>query len=277
MEHDEDLTVDNAYLYRGAKNACGKISPCLNHAICQSGFTDKGYRCLCYPGFKVEPSTCKEIYDKDMLNRSQLVTLNVDSKLIPVYCHMGDFGCGEGGWTPVMKIDGNKHTFRYNSEYWEDTNEYNLPGGLSGFDSQETKLPTYWNTSFSKICLGMKIGEQKNFVAIDKQATSLFSLIADGQYRATSLGRHTWKTLIGSQASLQPKCNMEGFNAGCADRVHYKSRIGIFGNNEDNCKTCESRIGFGTGWATSSNLDNACGNVHWPEHNIKAMGYILVQ
>jgi len=21
---------------------------------------------------------------------------------------MGDFGCGKGGWTPVMKIDGNK-------------------------------------------------------------------------------------------------------------------------------------------------------------------------
>ena len=39
---------------------------------------------------------------------SQLVTLKVASKLIPVYCHMGDFGCGDGGWTPVMKIDGNK-------------------------------------------------------------------------------------------------------------------------------------------------------------------------
>jgi len=123
----------------------------------------------------------------------------------------------------------------------------------------------------------MKIGEQKNFFAIDKQVTSLFSLIADGQYRATSLGRDTWKTLIGSQASLQPKCNMEGFNAGCTDRVHYKSRIGIFGNNEDNCKTCSSRIGFGTCWATSPNLDNACGNVNWPGYNIKAMGYILLQ
>ena len=25
-----------------------------------------------------------------------------------VLCHMGDFGCGHGGWTPVMKINGNK-------------------------------------------------------------------------------------------------------------------------------------------------------------------------
>jgi len=27
---------------------------------------------------------------------------------IPVYCHMGNFGCGDGGWTPAMKIDGIK-------------------------------------------------------------------------------------------------------------------------------------------------------------------------
>ena len=39
---------------------------------------------------------------------SQLVTLIFDSGPISVLCHMGDFGCGDGGWTPVMKIDGNK-------------------------------------------------------------------------------------------------------------------------------------------------------------------------
>ena len=39
---------------------------------------------------------------------SQLVTLQVDSKPMSVLCHMGDFGCGDGGWTPVMKINGNK-------------------------------------------------------------------------------------------------------------------------------------------------------------------------
>ena len=62
----------------------------------------------------------------------------------------------------------------------------------AGFDSQETKLPTYWNTSFS---------------------FSLYSLIADGQYRHTTLGPGTWKTLVGSQAALQPHYDKEGFNA----------------------------------------------------------------
>ena len=42
------------------------------------------------------------------LKASQLVTLLLDSKLTSVLCHFGDFGCGDGGWTPVMKIDGNK-------------------------------------------------------------------------------------------------------------------------------------------------------------------------
>jgi len=59
----------------------------------------------------------------------------------------------------------------------------------------------------------MKIGQQFNFVVINKQAGSLYSLIADGQYGNTSLGRNTWKTLIGSQASLQTGCNKEQFNA----------------------------------------------------------------
>ena len=58
----------------------------------------------------------------------------------------------------------------------------------------------------------MKIGPQIKFIAINKQASSLYTLIADGKYRATSLGRNTWKTLVGSQASLQHNCNKEGFN-----------------------------------------------------------------
>ena len=41
-------------------------------------------------------------------NASQLVLLHFNSKPVTVLCHVGDFGCGDGAWTPVMKIDGNK-------------------------------------------------------------------------------------------------------------------------------------------------------------------------
>ena len=150
-------------------------------------------------------------------------------------------------------------TFHFDSKLWSNKNEFYLPGGKTGLDSQETKLPTYWNTPFSKICLGMKIGHQISFTVINVHANSLYSLIADGYYCATSLGRNKWKTLIGSQASLQGNCNKEGFNAACTDSLASRARIGIIGNNENACKSCNSRIGFGKAGYPDDN--NTCGNV----------------
>ena len=170
-------------------------------------------------------------------------------------------------------------TFHYNSGYWSNKAEYNLRGGETGFDANETKLPTYWNTSFSKICLGMKVGQQINFIVINKQANSLYSLIADGQYRNISLGRNTWKTLIGSQASLQPNCNKEGFNAVGSNSSFSRARIGIIGNEQNDCATCNSRIGFGTGG--KPDYSNTCGNEAAAGDNgkrhIKAIGYVMIQ
>ena len=37
-----------------------------------------------------------------------MFTLMFGSQKIPVYCHMENFGCGDGGWTLAMKIDGTK-------------------------------------------------------------------------------------------------------------------------------------------------------------------------
>ena len=135
--------------------------------------------------------------------------------------------------------------------------------------------------NFSKICLGMRIGNQSvKFLVISKNGTSLYSLIADGRYRSTSLGRDKWKTLIDSEASLQINCNKEGFNA-VSDRYDYsKARIGIISNNQNRCGTCNSRIGVGTGGRFDDT--NTCGNEASREgdngdKHIKTMGYILVK
>ncbi|KAL9953453.1 hypothetical protein ACROYT_G040875 [Oculina patagonica] len=235
------------------------------------------------PGSSIGQSfaSCKDIYENHKSQGNKAYLLQMASRKVPVYCHMTSSGlgaCGGGGWTLVMKIDGTKPTFHYDSKLWSSKIDFNLPGGKTGFDSQETKLPTYWNTHFSKICLGMRVGHQIKFIVINKHANSLYSLIADGNYRATSVGRSTWKTLLGSQASLQSNCNMEGFNV--HPPLHVKARIGIVGNNENDCKTCNSRIGFGTGGAVDDT--NTCGNeaVAGGDNgvkNIKAMGYILIQ
>ena len=44
-----------------------------------------------------------------------------------------------------------QRTFHYDSNYWSNKESYNLEGGMTGFDRQETKLLTYWNTPFSLI------------------------------------------------------------------------------------------------------------------------------
>ena len=180
--------------------------------------------------------------------------------------------------TPFFKCT--QQTFHYNSNLWSNKVDFNRPGGKTGFDSHETKLPTYWNTPFNKICLGMKIGQNFKSVVINHQSRSLYSLIADGKYRATSLGRNTWKKLIGSRASLQPNCNKEGFNVVGIHKAWSKARIGILGNNENDCSNCDSRIGFGTGGRHDES--NTCGNeatarLDNGNQHIKAMGYILVQ
>ena len=173
-----------------------------------------------------------------------------------------------------------QRTFHYNSSYWTNKKAYGTPEGEIGLDQKETKLPTYWNTPFTKICLGMKIGQETRFILLNKQASSLYALIQDDKYRPTSLSRDTWKFLIGPEASLQSNCNRQGFNVRADHYIYAKARIGFIANQENDCYTPDSRIGFGT--AGYSDDSNTCGNeaTHNPDNgdkHIKAMGYILVQ
>ena len=130
----------------------------------------------------------------------------------------------------------------------------------------------------------MRILEQdeKHFILIHRTADSLFSLIADGQYRNTTLGRETWKSPLGSEGSLQLNCNMEEFNV-FGGSCGAKARIGIIANNEIGCGSCpDSTIGFGIGGdlaVSNSTCGNAAAYGQQADNggrDLKAMGYILV-
>ena len=107
----------------------------------------------------------------------------------------------------------------------------------------ETKLASYHNTPFDKICLGMTGNDVTNWILVNYTATSLYSVLADGIYNETNLGREAWKSLI-NDARLQSNCIQEGFNAQCL-RKWRKSRIGILTSDNNDCSWCKTVIGFG--------------------------------
>lgn len=161
---------------------------------------------------------------------------------------------------------------------------------MTGFDDQETKLPTYWSTPFKEICLGMKVNNELNFISIPYQASSLFSVIADGLYRSTNIGRAKWLSLV-KGSGLQRYCNREGFNVQRNSRQRYPSshsaRIGAIGNNENECNSPDSYLGFGgltsskRTFCSMPKASNTCGNsAHCRSGGSKemhAMGYIFVR
>jgi hypothetical protein len=179
-----------------------------------------------------------------------------------------------------------KTTFKSDSLYWNDKRIYEVENGLEGLTDKQTKLASYWNTPFQKICLGMKVeGDTETnikWIAIDHQASSLFDVIADDNFTATNITKSKWKSLING-SSVQQNCNTQGFNIrGGESNWKMHVRIGLVANDETDCNTCNSCIGFGISVTACGGRvkKKACGNIHACknlQNDIAAFGYILVQ
>ena len=120
-----------------------------------------------------------------------------------------------------------------------------------------------------------------NWILVNYTATSLYNVIADGNYHATKAGRAEWMSLL-NDAFLQPNCNKEGFNVQCSwsKRPWFpqKSRIGILGSSRGDCYLCYSVIGFGielNNWSGTKKWKLSSGSINKQE--IFSFGYIFVQ
>ena len=155
-------------------------------------------------------------------------------------------------------------TFRYDSSVWKENTTYsdNSHGRDGILDNREFKGSTYWRTSFKEICVGMKYVENLKAFSFSYSTSSLYSLIADGEYRQTNLGRNKWKWLI-SESSLQYNCNKEGLNVyNEISRV----RLGLIANNKNDCKTPDSFIGLGAHWKWDTNAAGNAASHHTPDN-----------
>ncbi|XP_046863899.1 uncharacterized skeletal organic matrix protein 5-like isoform X2 [Xenia sp. Carnegie-2017] len=207
-----------------------------------------------------------------------LISTNTLMGYSKVFCMRKITGCSGEGWTLVLKIDGTKATFQYNSSLWSNKESYMTENGETGLDQNETKLPTYWSTKIKKMCVGMKVNSTIKFISFEMQAESLYDLIADGKYTKTTLRRSQWFTLV-ENSFLQQYCDKEGFNVVGQLNVNARVKLGILGNEQNDCITPDSFIGFGGSHECNSCVVNSCGNfVSWSSNdkNVRAMGYIFV-
>ena len=100
----------------------------------------------------------------------------------------------------------------------------------------ETKLPTYWSTQLSEICLVKPAGSSITSMVIpDYQATSLYHLIADGGKRPTNITIDCWQEWGGFFVSAGNRaCVEQGFNIGGSMTEDSKARLGILISNMAN-------------------------------------------
>ena len=138
-------------------------------------------------------------------------------------------------------------TFKFSSNLWTNQALHNIAGGLTGFDDSEAKLSTYHNLPFTQLCIVFRPVRTHQFGYVHLQTTvpqTLYSLIGNGRYRPTGVGRSTWLSAVPGSA-IQANCNREGFNAVADYSHHTKARIGIIANNEDDCVTTDTALGVG--------------------------------
>ncbi|XP_028415891.1 uncharacterized protein LOC114539456 [Dendronephthya gigantea] len=132
----------------------------------------------------------------------------------------------------------------------------------------------------------MKVDNQTRWIALDYAASSLYKVIGEGSFKSTSAGKEAWKSLINGSA-LQENCNREGFNIKVGSGSGYFSsyihlRIGVMANNENDCVSCDTCIGFGTSAGCHDEMRmTTCGNMaictYLNNKNTPAFGFILVQ
>ena len=130
----------------------------------------------------------------------------------------------------------------------------------------------------------MKVNNVTKWIVINYNASSLFDVIADGVFINTTAGKNKWLSLMDG-ALLQENCKVEGFNINIAGfrKSHLKVRIGIISSHQNDCRNCNSCLGFGTslrGCDGHEIRNTTCGNIaicHLNNTNTPTFGYIFVQ
>ncbi len=159
-----------------------------------------------------------------------------------VYCDMNTNG---GGWMLAAKVYSNNTQFNgYDSADWTSTTIFNETQEPTYGGHIKTNVFVYYAQTAVRMCAG---SVSNNLYETGWSSYgSLKDIFSSGTNRASQNSRATWITWnqaggINYSFGSQPNCNAAGAN----QNYSYKVRLGVSMNNEGDCSSNDSFLGFG--------------------------------
>ena len=162
--------------------------------------------------------------------------------------------------------------------------------GLAADDtgSFEFKSSLFGTFPFTQLRLGMRprtsSGSSIKWVEMNYAAPNLKEALTSRGWNinVATPSREAWLELVPG-SSLQPNCNRVGLNLrpDPANPHGVRVRIGIFANNEPDCITPDSYLGFGGIWEFSTSRSVAAGAYNWQASAspspLEMLGFIMAR
>ena len=227
------------------------------------------------------PSSCAAILRADVSAVSGVYSIFNRFGLSSVWCEMMD----GVAWTLVLKVNGNLSTFYYESPLWNNSATLNEPI-IDGHDNTEYKSTMYSIMPFTQLLLGMRDPSAPfnttRWVPMDYTAISLLDVLIRPGTTVTPTPNRTQALYLGGPGTqLQANCNLAGFNLIPVSSptdvkfapTTFHVRIGFFANEQNDCGSPDSFVGFGGSYERSG-FDTACGRY---KPSFPSFGYILAR
>ena len=270
-------------------DACAPGAGCSHTALAVGAACGQGGACgaagCIMPKSDAIPSSCLAVQKATPGAISGVYWIDADgagsAAPFQAWCDLGGDG---GGWTLALKLDGADPKADYDAPLWTDSVAINP--GSAALDAATAKLPSFWTLPLQQLRVGLravdkdgKVGPLR-WLVLDVAAPSLRDAFAGGKPLPTKAGVFAWETLL-ANASLQIHCHAEGLNIQSTGSAGV--RVGILGNNEDDCGSVDSWLGVGgranicgvQGKPTSGNV--ACWYPDYGDRATISWAYLMVR
>lgn len=206
--------------------------------------------------------------------------LNHGSGAYQVYCDMT-----AGGYILVGKIastSSNNTAWAYNGSNWSATSPVN-ESGCANIESGDSLNRGYYEYTTTTGFI-FSLGSAANYLTATRSGVTAKNAFTGAQFNMDGMSRSqfmSWITAGGISSSNfdnQPNCNRIGFNR--TDSSSSAMRFGITMNNEGDCNSNDSAIGFGTytNNDTGGIRNIPAGGHRWnPDQKLPSQGYIFVK